>query len=56
MTGKLKKTKRQQAHPQPERVAWLHASVGNDLLSQRPKRVPHPSRTLRRVGTTALSP
>ena len=33
MTAKRKKAKRRKAHPQPGRVAWLKASVEDDLLS-----------------------
>jgi len=33
MTGKPKKAKRRKAGPQPGRIAWLHASVEDDLLS-----------------------
>lgn len=33
MTVKLKKTKRRKSRPQPARIAWLHASVEDDLLS-----------------------
>lgn len=33
MTGKAKKAKRKKARPQPGRIAWLHASVEDDLLS-----------------------
>jgi uncharacterized protein (DUF4415 family) len=33
MTGKNKKTKRRKARPQPATIAWLRASVEDDLLS-----------------------
>ena len=33
MTAKRKKAKRRKARPQPGRVAWLRASVEDDLLS-----------------------
>ena len=33
MTGKTKKAKQKKARPQPGRIAWLHASVEDDLLS-----------------------
>ena len=33
MTGKLKKAKRRKARAQPATIAWLHASVEDDLLS-----------------------
>jgi uncharacterized protein (DUF4415 family) len=33
MTSKHKKAKRRKARPQPGRVAWLRASVEDDLLS-----------------------
>jgi uncharacterized protein (DUF4415 family) len=33
MTAKRKKAKRRKALPQPGRVAWLQASVEDDLLS-----------------------
>jgi len=32
MTGKPKKAKRRKARPQPARIAWLQASVEDDLL------------------------
>lgn len=33
MTRKTKKTKRRKARSQPATIAWLHASVDDDLLS-----------------------